>query len=32
MEIDFCILWSGYHKRIKVVIDYINENYKDKLI
>lgn len=22
----------GYHKRIKVVIDYINENYKDKLI
>lgn len=28
----FLHFMSGYHKRIKVVIDYINENYKDKLI
>lgn len=28
----FLYFMSGYHKRIKVVIDYINENYKDKLI
>lgn len=28
----FLHFMSGYHKKIKVVIDYINENYKDKLI
>lgn len=28
----FLHFMSGYHKRIEVVIDYINENYKDKLI